>query len=163
MKNLQFSCKHDHPVWRVDPKGHAAANETGWHCPACGVAPGEPPGYSPELDKRELQEKVASVLMALHNAGIVYVSNGSAGDGIAHAVAGALTRTGDFDQYTIARSVLDLMHGSHQEYWRKVGDGIRAGKDTRERCACGKLADVWSGGVRQCSGCWTAKLGECPF
>src|SRR5690606_18623241 len=115
-------------------------NEDGWRCPMCDRRPGEPPGFDPKLDREDTYGKVGAVLHDMHEAGIVHVSSGSHGDSLTAVVAQRCHEAGLFDQYTIARFVLESMQPSHAKYWREVSDGVLAGKDPRHRCPCGELS-----------------------
>jgi hypothetical protein len=153
-----MTCKHESLYWYPAP-----ATEQGWKCADCKWQPGEPPGYSPQHDRSHLETKVWCVLNDLHNHEIVYVSNGSAGDGIVHDITATVRRSGKLDQYSIALAILKGMTPSHAKYWRETSIGILKGQDPRHRCACGKLATSYSGTssgewLRQCSECSQLKL-----
>jgi hypothetical protein len=141
-------CQHAEVYW------YAAPLEDGWRC-TCGFRPGEPPGYDPQRDRDNIHGKVWAILDGLHNADIVYVSNGCAGDSITADVAAKCKRHKVYDQYSIVAFILRAMTTRHAEYWKQVGDGIRAGKDPRDRCHCGALSTVttWIDGKteRRCS------------
>lgn len=123
-------------------------NEEGWKC-RCGFVPGEPSGFSPALDRQLIETKVGGILMDMHNANLVYISNGSHGDYIEARVVDRCRKRGLFDQYSIARFILDELQPSHAKYWKKVSRGVLAGRDNRARCPCGAL-----------STCSTLKNGE---
>ncbi len=128
-----MSCKHDFH-WYPE-----AANETGWRCCLCQHKPGEPAGFSPELDASETERKVYGVLMDLHAHDLVYVSNGSHGDYLTVDVAGECLRRGIYDQKSIL-AMLATRLASDVVFWKEIGDGVRAGKDPRPRCPCGRLS-----------------------
>jgi hypothetical protein len=136
------ACQHDY-YW------HAAINEDGWRC-GCGHRPGEPPGFAPHLDRERIAEKVYAVLHSLHGEKLVYVSNGDHGDSLVAAVAKRCAAEGIYDQYSIALFLIEAMQPSRAEYWKRIGDGVIAGADPRERCACGALANHWTGGKAYC-------------
>lgn len=119
-----------------------AINEEGWHCALCDHRPGEPPGYAPELDRDAIHRKVYALLTHLHEQRLVYVSNGTEGDGIIAAVADRCVAAGRYDQGTILLFLLEAMTPDGAAYWQRIGDGIRAGNDPRERCPCGKLSTL---------------------
>jgi len=124
-------------------------NEEGWKCAHCDFKPGEPPGFSPERDRLDTAGKVGAILMDMHNTNLIYVSNGSHGDHIEAVVAKRCQQRGLYDQYSIARFILDQLQPSHAKYWKKIGTGVFTGRDTRARCPCGAL-----------STCSTLKNGE---
>jgi hypothetical protein len=136
------ACKHNGLYWYAAP-----ADERGWVCVDCGWSPGEEPGYSPEHDRSHIATKVGSILHDMHEAGIIYVSNGSAGEGIEHSVAAWCRRSKTYDSVSIAARILaSEVSGTHATFWRDRGESIIAGKDNRDRCRCGKLAKSWRGG-----------------
>lgn len=127
---------------------YLADNEEGWKCLDCGHKPGEPPGYSPELDREEIGSKIYSILLELTQShstepGFVYVSNGSMGDGIVAVTAAWCRETGHYDQASIAWKCIENC-GAKSDFWREQGEAIRAGKDPRRRCNCGVLATVFT-------------------
>jgi hypothetical protein len=124
---------------------YAAANEAGWKCCVCGERPGEPPGFSPQLDRTRLERKVFGLLDDLHNHNLVYVSNGCGGDAIVADVAERCRADGVYDQASILAFILGTDGGRHAKYWKEVSDAIIAGRDPRNRCACGALATCSSG------------------
>ncbi len=128
-------CKEHDFFWYGSPH-----NEAGWRCCYCKHKPGEPPGFDPNLDRKEIERKAWCILNDLVEANIVYVSNGSQGDGMTAMVADACNEANRFDSYTIARMLLQNLTPGHAEYWSKVSEAILAGKDTRNRCRCGALA-----------------------
>jgi hypothetical protein len=131
----------------------AAVNETGWSCLECAEQPGEPPGFCPELDRSHTTDKVESILMDLHESNLFNVSNGSEGERITETVAERCHELGRYDQNTIIAEILAL-RPSHAEYWKRIGDGVVAGNDPRDRCHCGALATCSTsskdGWVRTC-------------
>jgi hypothetical protein len=131
----------------------AACNEDGWRCTRCGSkAGGDPPGYRPDLDRSEIGSKVETVMMILHHSGLIYISNSSEGESLVGDVARHCERSGLFDQYSIIWLIMRRLAPGHGEFWKKIGDGVVAGADLRERCWCGKLATGSSGiGMRWCS------------
>jgi len=126
---------------------YPAPNEAGWKCVDCGQKmPGDPAGYRPDLDRKEIRLKAGGLLNDLHNANLIYISNGSHGDHIEAKVADRCRREGRFDQYSILLLILEELTPSHAEYWKRVGDGVVSGNDPRSRCdeeGCGKLADSY--------------------
>jgi hypothetical protein len=149
------------PNYEHDFHYYLATNEDGWKCVDCGLVPGEPPGFSPELDRKLTPRKVMAVLMTLDNSNIVSVSNGTMGESLESIVAGLCHRRQRFDQYSIALYLLDAMTKSHADYWAKVSEGVLSGNDPRTRCACGALATIMQGAQAWCSPC-LAKRPE-PF
>ena len=126
-------------------------NEEGWKCVSCGNRPGEPAGYCPQLDQVEIESKVYGILLDLHEHEMFYVSNGMGGMALAKAIAERCKELGRFDQYTIISLIFQADRERHAEYWQKIGDGVRSGNDTRDRCACGKLATAYIGKQDYCS------------
>lgn len=133
------SCPHHGLYWFADP-----ANERGWKCTDCDWRPGEEPGFSPAHDRSHLETKVGCILMTMHEAEVIYVSNGIDGDRLTSLVTKYCSERSLYDSVSIARVILEH-EGSdrHARFWRDISEGILAGKDPRTRCACGKLATQW--------------------
>lgn len=132
------TCEHDDLYWYAAP-----ADECGWVCADCGWSPGEEPGYSPEHDRSHIKTKVGSILHDLHDAGIIYVSNSSGGDGLTSHVAAWCKRNKTYDSVSIAARILaNEAGGTHATFWRERGESILEGRDNRNRCHCGKLAHI---------------------
>lgn len=125
---------------------YPATNEDGWRCIYCDHHPGEPPGFSPQLDRELIGLKVGAILHDACNAHLISVSNGSDGDCLSALIADKCVRADRFDQYSILFYLLAEMTPSHAEHWREVSDGIIAGANKRNRCHCGKLATLHIGG-----------------
>lgn len=140
-------CNHEYHYY-------AATNEDGWRCVFCKDRPGEPAGFCPELDRKRLHAKVFALLTTLHEADLIYISNGGMGESIINAVEARCLNEKLYDQYSIQLFILELLTDSHAKYWAEVSEAIVAGKDTRARCHCGKLATVSSGKNRWCSEHW---------
>lgn len=139
-------CRHSGLYWYAAP-----ATEKGWKCVNCGWQPGEDPGYSPEHDRSHIATKVGCVLHDLFEAGIVYVSNGSEGEGITANVARRCVAEKLYDSVSIARLILEISGGErHAAFWRDRGESIVSGNDNRRRCRCGKLANVYAVGKAFC-------------
>ena len=144
-----MACEHKRFIWI--PTG---PNERGWKCDSCDFKPGEPPGYDPQRDRSDIREKVHAVLFQLHLTDIVYVSNSDHGEWLAAEVATRCVREDTFDQLSIVRFLCEALDddGKHSAHWRDQAQGILAGNDPRERCACGALATVFVvGGEKTCS------------
>lgn len=140
-----MSCQHDYH-WYQD-----FCTEAGWKCCMCSEKPGEPPGFSPELDRAEIERKVGAVMHDLRDADFIYISNGTGGDGLTAGIAERCKAEGRFDQASIALFILEAVTPSHAAYWKGVSDGIVAGKDPRRRCHCGRLAHTYVGDRAFCS------------
>lgn len=136
--------------------------ESGWKCCVCQHKPGEPPGFSPELDRAELERKVGAVMHDLHDANFIYISNGTGGDGLTSAIAERCRAEGRYDQGSIALFILESQVPSHAAYWKGISDGIVDGHDPRRRCHCGKLANQYRGDHAYCS-FECAKQKELPW
>jgi hypothetical protein len=151
--------EHEHEFYY-----YLSVNEEGWRCCSCDFKPGEPPGFCPELDRDRLYTKVSGILHDIHDANIIYVSNGTAGDGLTSFIVERCKEEGRYDQESIALFILESSAPGHSRYWKPITDGILAGKDPRERCACGKLPCVYTGGKRFCSEChekhWRSELED---
>lgn len=132
----------------------AAANEQGWKCCFCDERPGEPPGFSPRLDRERLDAKVFALIDEMHNSKLIHVSNGSEGDYLIGQLRKRCAAEDRFDQQSILLFLLELDTQSHAAYWQKISNAILAGKDERKRCECGKLANVFSGDKAFCSEHW---------
>jgi hypothetical protein len=140
------TCPDALPNWRP-----TAPNEDGWHCQyCCAELPGEPPGYRPDLDESEIEEKVDAILTYLTLANFVYVSNSGHAEYLISAASDRCRASRCFDQISIIMIIAEAL--GDRKYWRDLGESIRAGKDSRERCHCGKLATSFGGGhPPQCS------------
>jgi hypothetical protein len=153
------TCKHDAGwTWHLSP-----ADEAGWRCAACSApAPGDPPGYRPDLDRSEIDEKCRAILDHLVMADLVHVSNSTEGEGLIGSTARRCLVSGWLDQYSIVQALLALLNRTHAEYWRRIGDGVRDGADPRERCdepGCGELATSFTaGGPKHCREHGTARM-----
>jgi hypothetical protein len=151
--NDQHECPHDGLYWYGAP-----ADERGWRCVDCDWKPGEPPGFSPQHDRSHIATKVGSILQDLHLANIIYVSNGTAGEGLTANIAALCIERDTYDSVSIACLILEAVGCErHAKYWRDISTGILAGKDPRERCHCGALANVFSGGIGTCSEHWARR------
>jgi hypothetical protein len=141
------TCEHDGMHWFAAP-----ANEQGWRCVDCQFRPGEPPGFSPHHDRELINIKVGGILTDLHEAEIIYVSNGSEGAVMTTLAIDECRKRNVYDSVSIARILLELDgDDGHAAYWRGISEGILAGKDPRDRCACGQLATQYCNGKRACS------------
>ena len=152
-----MSCKHDFH-W------YLATNEDGWRCVNCDYKPGEPPGFDPKLDRSEIEGKVDAVMLMMHHAELIHVSNGSHGDYMTGVIAQRCRDWGRFDQYTIVLLLLRELSEAHAVHWREISEAILAGKDKRDRCPCGELStmSVSSGGgawIRRCRD-WRRSMRE---
>lgn len=125
-------------------------NEEGWKCVECSHAPGEPPGFSPQLDRAMTEHKVASILMDLHTYELVYVSNSDEGARLAALVAERCQRERVFDQLSIVSFLIEAMLSGHQSYWKEISESVLAGHDIRNRCWCGALSKMASNGKHYC-------------
>ena len=130
----QATCEHHGLFW------YLATNEDGWRCVDCDWRPGDPAGFSPQHDRSHLIVKVRNILHDLHEAGFIYVSNGSHGEHIAATVATICDRLQLFDQYGIISRILLHLSSDHSAYWRRISEGVLTGDDKRDRCPCGALA-----------------------
>lgn len=135
----QATCEHRGLFWYL-----AACNEDGWRCVDCDLRPGEPAGYSPQHDRSHLRVKVWSILHDLHEAGFIYASNSDHGEWIVSKAATECDRDGIRDQYGIIAVILRQLAPEHTAYWTRISDGVMSGKDERDRCPCGALADLYS-------------------
>ncbi len=158
-------CKHEFHYY-------PAVNEDGWQCCYCKHKPGEPAGYSPQIDRELLYIKVDGLLRDLVMHGFVHVSNGSAGDSIAHHVAQQMRSAGTFDQYSIVAALVVLMNGGpsdeygHAAYWKRVGEGVISGHDIRDRCHCGalsKMTVIANGQTKHFCSSECESQGDLPF
>jgi hypothetical protein len=140
-----MNCQHDFHWYLQD------CNEDGWMCCACKHKPGEPPGFSPELDRKEIERKAWAILHELCDAKFIYVSNSTAGDSISSHVADMCRGAGFYDQWSVAKCILDTLAPSHGTFWKGISDGIIAGKDPRDRCHCGRLSNRSIGDRHFCS------------
>lgn len=153
---MSTTCTHDYH-W------YPETNEEGWRCCMCEHRPGEPAGFSPQHDRELIGRKVDAVLTALHDADVIYVSNIEHGEHLMLTVAARCERRKRYDQYSIALFVLEEMTASHAKYWGEISSGVMSGNDTRRRCTCGKLANVFSGDKQWCGGCHSRVLNGEAF
>jgi hypothetical protein len=126
---------------------YSAINEDGWKCTDCGHRPGEPPGFSPELDRKLIWMKVGAILWDACAERLISVSNGSGADVLTSVVADRCVKEGRFDQYSILLYILEEETPEHAEYWKEISAGVLSGADPRDRCHCGKLATMRIGKV----------------
>lgn len=133
--------------WKNTP-----CNETGWHCLECKLPiKGEPPGFSPKLDKMRIDLKVSAALIELHTFELIYISNSDAGDAIEAAVVNRCKRARRYDQWSVIFFIMDeITNPNHAKFWQKLGAAIRKGEDPRRRCHCGALATCF-GSETTCS------------
>jgi len=145
---------------------YPATSEDGWKCCHCGHRPGEPEGYDPFLDRYLTGIKVGGLLNDLHRLDLIYVSNGTAGDGLTEYVARQCRERGSYTQTTI----LGLLIADRSEYWDKLANEIITGTDTRTRCPGGRIStwSTWAGDTRvdrcsdeTCTACAQARVN--PF
>ena len=151
----QATCEHEFYYY-------LAVNEEGWRCCACRFKPGDPPGFCPELDVAQLYTKVGGIMHDLCDAHVIYVSNGTAGDGLTGDIVARCKAEGRYDQESIALFILESSAPGHSRYWKPITDGILAGKDPRRRCRCGKLPSLYTGGEAYCWEC-SPKAEGVPF
>jgi hypothetical protein len=130
---------------------YPSVNEDGWRCVDCDYKPGEPAGYSPETDRREIWTKVYGILMDACDAKLIHISNGSGADALASIVAKRCETEGRYDQYSILSYALAELTPEHAEYWENISSGVLWGNDPRDRCHCGQLATMNVGGSHYCS------------
>ena len=112
-------CEHD------DPAFFPCVNEEGWRCLSCQAEL----GYRPDLDVAQIEAKVAGLLMELHEAKLVYMSNSSMGEIVAENVAEHCRQLDAFDQITILSLVLrdpNVTGDEHAEFWRNRAKEKRA-------------------------------------
>lgn len=141
-----MSCKHEIARFEL------CCNEDGWVCEQCGQKmPGEPRGFRPDLDKTDIRSKVESVLITLDLSKLISIGSSSYGDGLGAAVAERCRKNNRFDQYSIILFVMEEIAPSHGEYWANISSGVLSGKDPRDRCWCGKLANTYGKNGPSCS------------
>lgn len=117
-------CPHAGLYWYAAP-----ADERGWRCVDCQWEPGEPPGFSPRHDRERIGVKVGCIVHALHEAQIIYVSNGCEGDALTARVASMCEKERYYDSVTIARFILQVEGGpEHGRFWRDASESVLAGK-----------------------------------
>lgn len=120
----------------------SGCNEKGWKC-ECGFEPGEPAGFSPLHDHHLIEIKVMCILGRLHDEEFIYISNGTEGDFLVGCVANKCAIEGIYDQQSIIRFILEeVADADHVRFWKDISDGVRAGRDPRDRCKCGNLANM---------------------
>lgn len=99
--NMSSECQHENVVWKLCP------NDRGWHCDDCSTDI----GYSHDLDRRMLQEKVSSILFWLHEMSVIYVSNSTHADVITGRVMrGLLDRCAPLSQRAIVLEILTELY-----------------------------------------------------
>ncbi len=134
---------------------YPATNEDGWRCLYCDHRPGEPPGFSPHLDRSHIYEKVGGLLHDLCDVNLIFVSNATGADLLTSAVTDRCVKEQRFDQYSILLFLLEEDTPGHAGYWKDISEGVLVGKDPRDRCHCGKLANgsqySSTGWIRYCS------------
>ena len=112
MSNVKRACKHDDS----DVFFYPAINEDGWKCIGCDAKL----GFRPDLDDRLLDKKVMGFIHDLHDRKIIYISNGTDGEFIAHNVEIRCRKADRYDQRFIVAAICNdpnvLGDGG---YWRK--------------------------------------------
>jgi esterase/lipase superfamily enzyme len=97
--------------------------EAGWQCGSCD----ESLGFRPDLDRDYTEVKVYNVLLAAHDANLLYVSNSDMGLLVSENVANECQRTDMYDQASILRFILeDPNMSSHGPFWREEADKFLA-------------------------------------
>lgn len=140
-----MDCKHEYYYY-------PHINEEGWKCVSCEDKPGEPAGFSPQLDREEIEIKVGGILNDMDAASLIHISNGSYGDVLQGHVADRCRKEERYDQYSIVLFIMEVEAPSHAKFWKGISDGIVTGNDPRDRCHCGQLATSWQGDNKFCSG-----------
>jgi hypothetical protein len=152
------TCSHDFH-WFPD-----FATEAGWKCVKCSHRPGEPDGFSPLHDRELLDRKVFALLNDLCNQNLIYISNGTDGEGIELSVAARCRTDGRYDQGSILLFILEAKVPGHAKYWKEISDGVIRGSDPRRRCHCGKLSTsstlVSGEWIGRCSKHWNDPIPE---
>jgi hypothetical protein len=98
------------------PHYYMSVNENGWRCTGCNLIFGR----SKFLDRKYISNKVYGVLWEMTEAKLFYVSNGTEGEGITHAISQVCKRRRVYDQYSIVRFIITSPSAkSHAEYWKK--------------------------------------------
>ena len=118
-----MNCVHEY-TWRM-----RGCNEDGWECVYCKAKPGDN-GYSPRLDLDEIREKVSSILMSLHMADFLYISNGDMGNRLSAIVADACVKSRALDQQSIIREIFARIPTDRidpSKFWRERGEAARNG------------------------------------
>lgn len=151
-------CSCVKPYWTWYP---APTHEAGWQCLGCGgKAPGEPPGFRPDLDRERTDAKVDAILNEAHDAELIYISNSDEGEYLNRRVVRACHDVGHFDSYSILRAIMEEMTPSHAAYWGRIGEGVMCGSDPRPRCWCGRLSCMSQGDRHYCEGHSGGFLGD---
>lgn len=105
-------CSHRATYYYMDP-----CTEAGWKCQDCGKTL----GFRPDLDREMTEIKTNGILHDMHEAQVIYISNGTMGEIIAGNVAARCKELGLFDQLTIARLILEDVNvdvPGHAEFWK---------------------------------------------
>jgi len=137
-----MTCKHKNEEWFWKVQ---SCNEYGWHCMDCEEPfPGEPPGFSPHLDRKEIAGKVHGLMLDMMDANFVHFSNSDHGHHVCTTVVDWCKRKGIYDQYSIIGRIFKVDGKRHAKFWKKIGKGVIKGKDPRDRCDCGALSNISS-------------------
>ena len=92
-----------------------AINEDGWK-----GFPDEQLGFRPDLDVDLIERKVHGLLLELHEAKFVYVSNGTMGEVITENVVARCRKEDVYDQHSILRFILeDPNLAEDADYWMR--------------------------------------------
>lgn len=154
-------------------KNHGNVNERGWVCVECDEQTvGEPPGFSPFLDRELIDRKAENLAQHLVTAGLISLPEMWYLELCGGYVAEKCNDIKTYDSYTVMQFVLEcwanydfLAHhgaehcqgtGGHAAFWKNISDGVLAGNDPRDRCECGELATVY-GDKNQCGACANRK------
>jgi hypothetical protein len=146
MADTICTCDRRDWAWYPDP-----TDEAGWTCCYCdGKAPGDPPGFRPDLDREWTDAKVDAILNAAHEAELIYISSSDEGEYLVRRVVRACHAAGHFDSYSILRAIMEEETPGHAAYWGGIGEGVMCGSDPRPRCWCGRLSMCSRGSGHYC-------------
>lgn len=140
-----------HYSWYMSWDGSdRGTNETGWQCMNCQDRPGEPPGFSPQLDRSNTFDKVMGIMLDLAATRACNFSNSTDGMMTAEIIAARCREEDVYDQWSICEWIFEYKnrdrgegHG-HRAYWKRIAEGVLSGNDPRDRCeAHSELANHW--------------------
>ncbi len=95
-----MACKHESTYY------YPSVNDDGWRCVDCDTEFGKNEG----IDKKLIYTKVRGLLHDLHEAKLIYVSNGTDGDCITSIVCDSFQKDNDFSQGYIIYQIAKFLH-----------------------------------------------------
>ncbi len=120
------ACEHRDVTWYAADAERRALNEAAWTCLDCEADL----GFRPDLDRSHTEIKARCILADCHESRLIYVSNGTMGDGIAFNVARRCIEVNRYDQWSILAFILaDPNLDDHGAFWQNRAERWLLGGD----------------------------------